>query len=54
MTHLKTHSPKSADVMHVIRNDRVVTWELNRPEQDNGLDIDTLQAMEIIADGTGA
>jgi enoyl-CoA hydratase/carnithine racemase len=46
MTHLKTHSPKSADVMHVIRNDRVVTWELNRPEQDNGLDIDTLQAME--------
>ncbi len=46
MTHFKTHSPKSADVMHVTRNDRVVTWELNRPEQDNGLDIDTLQAME--------
>ena len=46
MTHLTIHSHESADVLRVTRNDRVVTWELNRPERDNGLDIYTLQAME--------
>ncbi len=47
MTKYESYFPQvgEADVMHVTRNDRVVTWELNRPEQDNGLDIDTLQAM---------
>lgn len=47
MTHFTTHSLKPGDAVHVTRNDRVVTWELNRPEQDNGLDIDTMQAMEL-------
>ena len=46
MTHLAIHSHESADVVRVTRNDRVVTWELNRPERDNGLDIYTLQVME--------
>ncbi|UCE62576.1 MAG: enoyl-CoA hydratase/isomerase family protein [Nitrospirota bacterium] len=32
--------------MLITRNDRIVTWELNRPGQDNGLDIATFQAME--------
>ena len=48
MTKYESYFPQvgEADVMNVTRNHRVVTWELNRPEQDNGLDIGTLQAME--------
>lgn len=33
--------------MQVIHRNRIVTWELNRPEQDNGLDIATIQSMEL-------
>jgi len=32
--------------MQVIYDDRIVTWQLDRPEQNNGLDIPTMQAME--------
>lgn len=31
----------------VTRNDRVVTWQLNRQESDNGLDIATFEEMEL-------
>ena len=33
--------------MQVTHRNRVVTWELNRPEQDNGLDIATIRSMEL-------
>jgi enoyl-CoA hydratase len=33
--------------MQVTHRDRVVTWELNRPDQENGLDISTLESMEL-------
>lgn len=32
--------------MQVTHRERVVTWEFNRPEQDNGLDIATIRSME--------
>ena len=33
--------------MQVTYRNRVVIWELNRPEQDNGLDITTIRSMEL-------
>ena len=33
--------------MKITHCNQVVTWELNRPEQDNGLDLATIQSMEL-------
>jgi len=33
--------------MKVSHCNQVVTWELNRPEQDNGLDLATIRSMEL-------
>jgi enoyl-CoA hydratase len=46
MAHSTTDSAQPAEPMIVTRTDRVVTWQLNRLEHDNGLDIATLQTME--------
>ena len=40
-------SDEPAVAVHVTRKDRVITWELNRPEQDNGIDMATLEVMEL-------